>query len=623
MPAHLIAKEGPFKGLIIDLQQGGEWVIGRDPDSAEFVVDDSTVSRKHARLTKSADGIHLKNLSRVNPTLINDERIEDSVLLKEGDRIQIGNTLFVFSDGGIPDEGKVLPKKEKKKKGYDNIFGDLEEPEAEDVPVTEEVRETLEPPEDVESREQTAYDTIFEDSEGEDDLPFNLSSETPLVLKVIAGPNAGAEIGIEKGRIYTIGKDPASCEIVFQDLSVSRNHARLTVTVDGILQIEDLGSKNGTVVNGIPITAMKEITPQDLVALGTTVFLIIDREAPQQETIYSPALGHVEMPTESLKEEAPEPTAETVPSLEKRDWKREKIPTKHLVSAGSFVLVFLVVFMSFFSLFKSKGIEIKEKDPTDTIKEELAKFEGVQFSYNPGSGKLFLVGHVLTGVDYQEMRYRISQIDFITTTEDTVVIDEGVSKMMNDVLSSNPTWRSVSIRANQPGKFIATGYLQTNAEMALLSEYLTVNFPYLDRLENKVVAEEVLNTELQSLLAAQGFGAVAAQLSNGDLILTGRYSNKSQREFEEVEKQIRHLNGIVSVKNFAVATTPEMAAIDVTQQYQVAGLSMFDGRGYSAILNGKIYTLGDAIDGMKITSIVQNTILLEKDGVKYKIDYTR
>lgn len=621
MPAHLIAKDGPFKGLIIDFLQGEEWVIGRDPDSAEFVVDDSTVSRKHARLTKAADGIYLKNISRVNPTLINDERVQDSVLLKEGDRVQIGNTLFVFSEGEISGEGTFAPKKEKKKKGYDNIFGDLEEPEIEES--AEEEPESSEPQEESENREQTAYDTIFEDSEVEDDLPFNLSSETPLVLKVIAGPNAGAEIGIEKGRIYTIGKDPSSCEIVFQDLSVSRNHARLTVTADGIIQIEDLGSKNGTVVNGVPIAAMKEITPQDLVALGTTVFLIIDREAPQQETIYSPAMGHVELPIQTLKEEIPEPEAEPLPALEKRDWKREKIPTKHLVGAGSFVLIFLVVFMSFFSLFKSKGIEIKEKDPTDMIKEELAKFEGVQFSYNPGSGKLFLVGHVLTGVDYQEMRYRISQIDFIMSTEDTVIIDEGVSKMMNDVLSSNPTWRSISIRANKPGKFIATGYLQTSAEMAQLSEYLNINFPYLDRLENKVVAEEVLNTELQSLLNAQGFGAVAAQLSNGDVILTGRYSNKAKSEFERVEKQIRHINGIVSVKNFAVATTPEMAAIDVTQQYQVAGLSMLDGHGYSAILNGKMYTLGDAIDGMKITSIVQNTILLEKDGVKYKIDYTR
>jgi hypothetical protein len=55
----------------------------------------------------------------------------------------------------------------------------------------------------------------------------------------------------------------------------------------------------------------------------------------------------------------------------------------------------------------------------------------------------------------------------------------------------------------------------------------------------------------------------------------------------------------------------------------VTGSSLYDGRGYSVVLNGKIYTLGDLVDGMKITSIEQSTILLEKDGLKYKIEYTR
>ena len=87
---------------------------------------------------------------------------------------------------------------------------------------------------------------------------------------MIAGPNAGAEIGIEKGRTYTLGKDPNSSDIVFQDLSVSRNHARLTVSADGIIEIEDLGSKNGTAVNGTVLAEKRVVTPQDLIALGTT-----------------------------------------------------------------------------------------------------------------------------------------------------------------------------------------------------------------------------------------------------------------------------------------------------------------------------------------------------------------
>jgi hypothetical protein len=50
---------------------------------------------------------------------------------------------------------------------------------------------------------------------------------------------------------------------------------------------------------------------------------------------------------------------------------------------------------------------------------------------------------------------------------------------------------------------------------------------------------------------------------------------------------------------------------------------MYDKHGYSVVVNGKIYMLGNFVDGMKITSIETNSILLEKDGLNYKIDYTR
>ena len=628
MPAHLIAEEGPHRGLILNLESGDEWTIGRDPDTCDFIVEDSTVSRKHARFTKTPDGIFLKNLSRVNPTLINDEEKTNPTRLKEGDRVQVGNTVFLYSEEELPDIGSPPKKAEKKKKagGYDDIFGDIEPPEEEALtppppappkkPVIEpeELRIPPAPP----KPEMTAYDTIFEDTGSEEELPFNLISEAPLLLKVIAGPNAGAEIGIEKGRVYTIGKDANSSDIVFQDLSVSRNHARLGVSADGVIDIEDLGSKNGIVVNGSVITERTAITPQDLIALGTTVFMIIDREAPQ-ETIYSPMVPNYEA---AKVEEAPAPAPEEMEREEKRDWKKEPIPTKYLVLAGSVAAIFLIMFVSFFSLFKTSGIEVVKNEPVSEIKEALAKFSDVQFSYNPGSGRLFLVGHVLTPVDYQEMKYRLSQIGFVTSIDDNVVIDEGVWKMMNDVLGDTAAWRGVSIHSPNAGKFVVTGFIPTIDDATKLSEYLTMNFPYLDRLENNVVVEEVLNAQVQALIASQNLGAVTFVLSNGGIILSGRYNDTMSDEYNALIKTLNGIKGVTSVKNFAVASHPSKAGIDVSGQYQVTGSSTYDGRGFSVVMNGKIYTLGDLVDGMQITSIEPSTILLEKDGLKYKIDYT-
>jgi hypothetical protein len=39
------------------------------------------------------------------------------------------------------------------------------------------------------------------------------------------------------------------------------------------------------------------------------------------------------------------------------------------------------------------------------------------------------------------------------------------------------------------------------------------------------------------------------------------------------------------------------------------------------VINGKILSLGDNLDGMVITAISPTAVLLEKDGLKFKINY--
>ena len=596
MPAHLLAQEGPFKGLVIDFEEGEEWIIGRDPDEADFVLEDATVSRKHARIFKTEDGFFLKNLSRINPTLINGDFHEDQILLSEGDLIQVGDTEFRFSEGPLPSTQKP--------------FGEEEGFESE---------KRFREPDEIHS-----YDTIFEDTGSEMELPFHMVTDSPLLLKVISGPNAGAEIGIETDRTYILGKDPSTCDIVFQDLSVSRNHARLHVDPDGIVDIEDLGSKNGTLINGAISTEKTIITPQDVVALGTTMFLFIDREAPQ-ETIFAAAPSFLE-PEEKkafLETHLEETSQNVEQAMPPSDWKKEKIPPKYLIAASAFAAIFLVIFICFFSLFKSTPLEVVQKEPVEEIELALAKFSGVQFSFNPASGKLFLVGHVSSNIQFQEMHYNIDQIPFVQSVEDTVIIDETLSKMMNDLLSSHSNWRSVLITAPSPGQFLVRGYVQTAAEGQSLNDYLMVNFPYADKLTNAVTVEEVLNVQIAALLLQHGFSTVTFQLVQGEVVLSGIYSEERESEYKRFLKQLNALSGVHEVKNFATPTSHHLARIDISDQYQVSGSSFFDGHGYSAIINGKVYTRGGAIDGMKITSIESNTILLEKDGLKYTINYTR
>ncbi|MFE0102998.1 FHA domain-containing protein [Streptomyces sp. NPDC059009] len=66
-------------------------------------------------------------------------------------------------------------------------------------------------------------------------------------------------------------------ELVVSDLQVSRHHAEFTATPDGRFEIRDLGSHNGTYVNGQPIaksgTAL--IGPNDIVGVGHSTFRLV------------------------------------------------------------------------------------------------------------------------------------------------------------------------------------------------------------------------------------------------------------------------------------------------------------------------------------------------------------
>lgn len=94
MVGYLIAEEGPLAGLILRFEEGNEWVIGRDPDEVELVLEDPMVSRKHVICRLTSEGFILENLSAVNPATQNGKIITEPVLLQEGDIIQVGNTFL-------------------------------------------------------------------------------------------------------------------------------------------------------------------------------------------------------------------------------------------------------------------------------------------------------------------------------------------------------------------------------------------------------------------------------------------------------------------------------------------------------------------------------------------------
>ncbi|MET7290338.1 FHA domain-containing protein [Streptomyces sp. NPDC005573] len=79
------------------------------------------------------------------------------------------------------------------------------------------------------------------------------------------------------GRVMRIGR-ALDNELVVSDLQVSRHHAEFQSTPDGRFEIRDLGSHNGTFVNGQPIAkgSTTPLGPNDIVGVGHSTFRIVD-----------------------------------------------------------------------------------------------------------------------------------------------------------------------------------------------------------------------------------------------------------------------------------------------------------------------------------------------------------
>jgi pSer/pThr/pTyr-binding forkhead associated (FHA) protein len=106
---------------------------------------------------------------------------------------------------------------------------------------------------------------------------------------VRTGPNPGTTYDLTK-EVTLMGRD-VSNDIILGDSEISRQHARLTRTPGGYV-IEDLGSTNGSFVNGERLMAPRVLNPGDLVALGENVSLTFDAVAPEAAaTIASTAAG--------------------------------------------------------------------------------------------------------------------------------------------------------------------------------------------------------------------------------------------------------------------------------------------------------------------------------------------
>lgn len=245
-------------------------VLGRDELAEVPLFGDVSVARQHAIIERVGGRFRLRDAGSPTGTLVNGQRVGEA-LLRDGDRIQIGRATLIFYE-----KATASP-----------LRRPVDQPRAPAVrpptvaphlcpfcgqtkdPMTGLCACSVETPAEPVLRPPPLYEA--EPGEARWSEPSaagaatGTGAEAGATLVVLAGPYTGQSYSLANG-VLTIGRDPAA-QIAFPaDATTSRRHA--TIEWDGSAYVlRDLGSTNGTFVNGARVTEQR-LRPGDQIRIG-------------------------------------------------------------------------------------------------------------------------------------------------------------------------------------------------------------------------------------------------------------------------------------------------------------------------------------------------------------------
>jgi pSer/pThr/pTyr-binding forkhead associated (FHA) protein len=288
---------GRTGGRLVCLTDGREYTVGADPltlgrdAGSDVVVAGHEVSRQHAEIRADPEGYVLIDLS-VNGTYVNGERIGKTHRLARADVIRIGNDEFRFyADAGPatpnspPVAAEPAPKPSAPPAGASQRLSDTMHGIPAAQPGSELLRRTTPP------------------------SPM----AAPLASFLFrSGELKGRRLPI-KVPVVNIGRGDYN-DVVIADPSVSTMHAKLQRR-EAIWILTDLGSTNGTFIEGERLTGEAPLSPGTTLRFGdvSALFEPLDDSIPAGRTDRTRMLERVEAPP-SQPAPAPRPMTSAEPA---------------------------------------------------------------------------------------------------------------------------------------------------------------------------------------------------------------------------------------------------------------------------------------------------------------------
>jgi len=102
-------------------------------------------------------------------------------------------------------------------------------------------------------------------------------------LEILTGPLKSSTYSLPAGDV-TVGRGDENL-VKIPHSSVSRQHCVFHQDKDGAISVRDLGSRNGTLVNGALITGERQLNPGDEIHVGTSLLILTSAESSQPKAL--------------------------------------------------------------------------------------------------------------------------------------------------------------------------------------------------------------------------------------------------------------------------------------------------------------------------------------------------
>ena len=223
----------------------GENIVGRE--NVDVILADNTVSRRHAKITVENSKVFLEDMGSTNGTKIDGVRLAagEKTEVSDGSELSFGSSVLNLQ----------LPELD---------MQELVPSESEDATADEEVIDNSE------IADEVVIETVPEES-FEETMQEVVDIPAAPIAKLIS-KDGSCSFDLKSG-INTIGRRDGANDIVIPDPYCSGRHADLLVE-DESFTVTDIGSTNGTLVNGVKLdpNSPKQIQSGDEITFGRTVF---------------------------------------------------------------------------------------------------------------------------------------------------------------------------------------------------------------------------------------------------------------------------------------------------------------------------------------------------------------